>query len=129
MVRPFVPAMSLLVCYWMVGCYFMGLKRFSELRELGTEAATYRRSFRFYTERSLLVSVMFYAAAAMLFFGAFIIRYRVELVLSFPFIATVMAIYCTWPSTITAPSSIPRHRTATLRCWWPSFSAASSLAP
>jgi ABC-type dipeptide/oligopeptide/nickel transport system permease subunit len=29
----------------------------------------------------------------MLFFGAFLMRYRVELVLSFPFIAVVMAIY------------------------------------
>ena len=29
----------------------------------------------------------------MLFFGAFLMRYRVELVLSFPFIAVVMTIY------------------------------------
>jgi 4-hydroxybenzoate polyprenyltransferase len=94
MVSTLVPPFSLLMSYWMVGCYFMGLKRFSELRELGQETAeSYRRSFRFYTDRTLLVSVMFYAAAAMLFFGAFIIRYRVELVLSFPFIAAVMAIY------------------------------------
>ena len=89
--------------------------RFSELRELGTEATTYRRSFRFYTERSLLVSVMFYAAAAMLFFGAFIIRYRVELVLSFPFIATVMAIYLHMAfdnnSAVQHPEYLYRHRT------------------
>jgi len=115
MVSTLVPPISLLVSYWMVGCYFMGLKRFSELRELGTEAATYRRSFRFYTERSLLVSVMFYAAAAMLFFGAFIIRYRVELVLSFPFIATVMAIYLHMAfdnnSAVQHPEHLYRHRT------------------
>ena len=36
---------------------------------------------------------MFYASAAMLFLGAFIIRYRIELVLSFPLLALVMAIY------------------------------------
>ena len=29
----------------------------------------------------------------MLFFGAFLVRYRMELVLSFPFVAWVMAIY------------------------------------
>jgi decaprenyl-phosphate phosphoribosyltransferase len=29
----------------------------------------------------------------MLFFGAFIMRYRLELILSFPFVALVMAIY------------------------------------
>jgi 4-hydroxybenzoate polyprenyltransferase len=89
-----VAPLSLIISYWMVGCYFMALKRFSEYRELGkVVAAAYRRSFRFYSERSILVSVMFYAAVAMLFFGAFIIRYRIELALSFPMVAAVMAIY------------------------------------
>jgi decaprenyl-phosphate phosphoribosyltransferase len=91
-----VPPISLLICYWMIGAYFMALKRFSELREIGDrkKAAAYRRSFRYYTERSLLVSVLFYGSSAMLFFGAFLIRYRIELVLSFPLVALVMAVYC-----------------------------------
>ena len=29
-----VPPVSLLVAYWMIGCYFMALKRYSELSEL-----------------------------------------------------------------------------------------------
>ncbi len=91
----FIPPISLLMSYWMVGCYFMALKRFSELRQIGNNmyAAAYRRSFMYYTERSLLVSVLFYASAGMLFFGAFLIRYRIELVLAFPLIAIVMAVY------------------------------------
>ena len=36
---------------------------------------------------------MFYASAAMLFLGAFVMRYRLELILSFPLVALVMAIY------------------------------------
>jgi decaprenyl-phosphate phosphoribosyltransferase len=90
-----VPPISLLLSYWMAGCYFMALKRFSEYREINDHfrAVAYRKSFRYYTERSLLSSVTFYAAAAMLFFGAFLVRYRMELVLSFPLIAWVMAIY------------------------------------
>ena len=36
---------------------------------------------------------MFYASAAMLFFGAFIVRYRLELILSFPLVALFMAMY------------------------------------
>jgi len=116
MVSTIVPPFSLLTSYWMVGCYFMGLKRFSELRELGQElAASYRRSFRYYTDRLLLVSVMFYAAAAMLFFGAFIIRYRVELVLSFPLVAMVMAIYFHMSfdrdSPVQHPEHLYKHRT------------------
>jgi 4-hydroxybenzoate polyprenyltransferase len=90
-----VPPLSLLMCYWMIGCYFMALKRFSELREIGDRgvAGAYRASFRRYTPESLLVSVMFYASTAMLFFGAFVIRYRIELLLGFPLVALVMAIY------------------------------------
>jgi decaprenyl-phosphate phosphoribosyltransferase len=90
-----IPPASLLLCYWMVGCYFMGLKRFSEYRQINDHetAAHYRKSFANYNEISLLTSVMFYAATAMLFFGAFIMRYRLELILSFPFVALVMAVY------------------------------------
>ena len=90
-----VPPISLLASYWMFGAYFMALKRFSEYREIGdpARATAYRRSFRYYTEQSLLVSVMFYASTGMLFFGAFIARYRLELILAFPFIAMVAAVY------------------------------------
>lgn len=89
------PPASLLVSYWMIGCYLMALKRFSEFRQINdrVRAGAYRKSFRMYTERSLLVSVTFYGAAAMLFFGAFVVRYRVELILAFPFVALVMAVY------------------------------------
>jgi hypothetical protein len=78
----------------MLGAYFMALKRFSEYREIGCESAIlYRRSFEFYTEKALLTSVLFYAVTAMLFFGAFVMRYRMEMVLAFPIIALLMAVY------------------------------------
>lgn len=86
---------SLLLSYWMIGCYFMALKRYAELAGFAdrASAAAYRRSFAFYTPERLIVSIMFYAAAAMLFFGAFCMRYRLELILSFPLVALVMASY------------------------------------
>lgn len=90
----FLPV-SLLISYWMIGAYFMAAKRFSEYRDIGDQvrAARYRRSFAFYTEARLLISIMFYASAAMLFLGAFIMRYRLEMVLAFPLVAVVMAVY------------------------------------
>jgi 4-hydroxybenzoate polyprenyltransferase len=86
---------SLLLSYWMIGCYFMALKRYAELASLGdrSRAGAYRRSFAFYTPERLIVAIMFFAAAAMLFFGAFCMRYRLELILSFPLVALVMAMY------------------------------------
>ena len=78
--------LSLLLSYWMVGCYFMAIKRYSEYRDIGdpTRAAAYRKSFGYYTPERLLVSIVFYASAAMLFLGAFIMRYRLELILVLP---------------------------------------------
>jgi len=86
---------SLLLSYWMVGCFFMATKRYAEYREIGdaARAAAYRKSLGFYTLERLMVSIMFYASAAMLFLGAFIMRYRLELIIAFPFVALVMAIY------------------------------------
>ena len=80
----------------MIGCYFMAAKRFAEYNDFqrtGDDAARYRKSFAHYTSERLLVSIMFYASAAMLFFGAFIVRYRLELILSFPLVAVFMAMY------------------------------------
>ncbi len=90
-----VTPISLLLSYWLIGCYFMAIKRYSEYRYIGDETAatTYRKSFGHYTESRLLTSIMFYASAAMLFLGVFVMRYRLEIVLSFPMIALVMASY------------------------------------
>lgn len=90
-----MPPISLVLSYWMIGCYFMALKRFAEYRDIhdSTRAASYRKSFAYYSEERLLTSVVFYGSTAMLFFGAFIMRYRLELIISFPFVALVMATY------------------------------------
>ncbi len=90
-----IPPTTLLLSYWMVGCYFMALKRYSERLRLtaAEKALEYRKSLAHFTPQRLLVTVMFYAAAAMLFFGSFLMRYRMELVLSFPFVAWAMASY------------------------------------
>src|SRR6202789_4431927 len=54
-----IPPVSLLIAYWMIGCYFMALKRFSELSELRKSndhalAGSYRASFKRYQPESLL---------------------------------------------------------------------------
>ncbi|MDP9053664.1 MAG: prenyltransferase, partial [Acidobacteriota bacterium] len=89
-----VPISTLLLSYWMVGCYFMAVKRYAEFRELTADTLPrYRKSFHYYSERSLLSGILFYGSAAMLFLGGFIVRYRLELILSFPLVALVMSAY------------------------------------
>jgi 4-hydroxybenzoate polyprenyltransferase len=90
-----LPPASLALSYWMAGCYFMAVKRLAEYRIFGSaeRSAAYRKSFGWYTEPRLLVAIIFHASVAMLFFGAFLMRYRLELVLTFPLVAWVMAAY------------------------------------
>jgi 4-hydroxybenzoate polyprenyltransferase len=90
-----VPPISLAIAYWMLGAFFMAMKRFAEYRHIGDPrvAAAYRRSFQFYTEERLLVSLFFYATTCALFAGIFIVRYHLELILFTPLGAGVFAYY------------------------------------
>ncbi len=90
-----LPPISLLLAYWMIGAFFMAVKRFAEYRHINdpVRAGEYRLSFKHYTEERLLISIIYYVAAFGLFFGIFLIRYRTELILSIPLIAAVIAWY------------------------------------
>ncbi len=89
------PTLSVLLAYWMFGAFLMAIKRFAELRHIGDagRAGAYRKSFRFYNEERLLISILFYVALFGMFSGVFIARYRVELVWAIPFVGIALASY------------------------------------
>ena len=89
------PPLSLILAYWMVGAFFMATKRFAEYRRISDQevATQYRRSFRYYNEERLLVSMFFYVDACALCAGIFIVRYHTELVLFIPVAAGFFAYY------------------------------------
>ena len=89
------PTLSLIIAYWMIGAFFMAVKRYAEYRQIGDAsiAGKYRKSFNFYNEYRLILSIIYYACASSLFFGIFLIRYRIELVLSVPFLAGFIPVY------------------------------------
>jgi 4-hydroxybenzoate polyprenyltransferase len=89
------PPASLLLAYWMLGAFFMAVKRYAEYRHIGDPrmAAAYRGSFAFYTEERLLLSVVFYVAACAFFGGIFLVRYHMELILFVPLAAGVITFY------------------------------------
>ncbi len=89
------PPVTLILAYWMVGAFFMAMKRFAEYREIGDPgvAARYRQSFAYYDEPRLLISLFFYAIASALFSGVFIVRYHLELILIVPLLAGFFAYY------------------------------------
>jgi decaprenyl-phosphate phosphoribosyltransferase len=89
------PTLSLIIAYWMIGAFFMTVKRYAEYRQIGDAsiAGKYRKSFTYYNEYRLILSIVYYASAFSLFFGIFLIRYRIELVLSVPFLAGFIPVY------------------------------------
>ncbi|PWE32945.1 prenyltransferase [Maritimibacter sp. 55A14] len=90
-----LPPSSLLICYWMGGAYLMAIKRYAEYRMIADpeRAGRYRRSFGVYTEESLLLSAFFYALTSVFFMGIFLIKYKIEFLISFPFFALLFAWY------------------------------------
>lgn len=90
-----IPPSSIILAYWMGGAFLMATKRFAEYRFINNpeQAGLYRKSFRYYTEDSLLISMFFYAITAAFFLGIFLIKHRIELLISFPFFALLFAWY------------------------------------
>jgi decaprenyl-phosphate phosphoribosyltransferase len=90
-----LPPSSILLAYWMGGAYLMAMKRYAEYRFINSSelAGLYRRSFRYYTEESLLASAFFYGLCSAFFLGVFLIKYRIEFLLSIPFLALLFTWY------------------------------------
>ncbi|MBI2989759.1 MAG: UbiA prenyltransferase family protein [Candidatus Magasanikbacteria bacterium] len=105
----YLPPVSLLVAYWMGGAFLMAVKRYAELRFIGdrSTAVLYRRSFRFYTENNLLVSILFYAMSFAFFFGVFIIKHRIELLLSLPLFSILFGWYLSLGMNSDSPAQRP----------------------
>jgi len=91
----FFPPSSILIAYWMGGAFLMATKRFAEYRFINDQqvAGQYRKSFRYYTEDKLLISTVFYALCSSFFLAVFLIKHRIELRISFPFIALLFTWY------------------------------------
>ncbi|MFD3000918.1 UbiA family prenyltransferase [Pontibacter toksunensis] len=89
------PPSSIIVAYWMGGAFLMATKRFAEYRLIANPdlAGLYRKSFKYYTENSLLISMFFYALTSAFFLGIFLVKNRLELLISFPFFALLFAWY------------------------------------
>lgn len=90
-----MPPLSALFAYWMFGAFLMATKRFAEYRsfESPAVAAQYRRSFHFYNEERLVVSIVFYIALFIAGASVFIMHYQHELLLGLPFVSYLIAYY------------------------------------
>jgi len=79
----------------MAGAFLMAIKRYAEYRLINNKqkASLYRKSFRQYNEKNLLCSAFFYAMCSIFFIGIFLIKYKIELIISIPFIIGLFCYY------------------------------------
>ncbi len=89
------PPSSVLIGYWMAGAFLMATKRFAEYRMIGDKsmAGLYRKSFKYYTEKSLLASALFYALISTFCLGVFMVKYRIEYIIATPVLFLLYAYY------------------------------------
>jgi 4-hydroxybenzoate polyprenyltransferase len=93
-----LPPSSIILMYWAAGAFLMAAKRLSEFREITASHGRgllerYRASFAGYSEISLTVSCFVYALLASFFLAIFLIKYRVEYLLTVPILIALFGHY------------------------------------
>jgi 4-hydroxybenzoate polyprenyltransferase len=93
-----IPPSSLLLAYWAGGAFLMSTKRLAEYRTVSASHGVdvlhlYRSSFRQYTESRLLLQSFTYAQLACFFIAVFLVKYRIEYIVSFPLFALLFTVY------------------------------------
>lgn len=76
----YFPPISIVIGYWMAGAFLMATKRYAEYRMINDPelAGKYRKSFKYYSTHSLMLSSFFYAMVSVFFIGIFLVKYRLE---------------------------------------------------
>jgi len=89
------PSPMIVIGYWMGGAFLMATKRFAEYRMINDPeiAGLYRRSFKRYTENSLMVSAFLYALLSIFTTAIFFITYHPPLFFCIPFLCAMFAYY------------------------------------
>jgi 4-hydroxybenzoate polyprenyltransferase len=115
-----LPPSLIILTYWAGGAFLMAAKRLSEFREItashGRELLErYRASFAGYSEISLTVSCFVYALVTSFFLAIFLIKYRVEYLLTVPVLIALFGHYLALSmgpaSTAQRPEKLFKERT------------------
>jgi 4-hydroxybenzoate polyprenyltransferase len=115
-----LPPSSIILMYWAGGAFLMAAKRLSEFREITASHGRgvlerYRASFAGYSEISLTVSCFVYALVASFFLAIFLIKYRLEYLLTVPVVIALFGHYLALSmepaSTAQRPEKLFKERT------------------
>jgi 4-hydroxybenzoate polyprenyltransferase len=84
-----IPPLSLVISFWALGSYMMGVKRLSEFKHMSNlnqikNLKKYRKSFNFWNVNNLMLFIMGSVSVFFFCFCAFLLRYKVEYLLLLP---------------------------------------------
>ncbi len=82
----FLPPASFIVSFWAFGAFLMACKRLAEYRFIGDseKAAKYRKSFKYYNEERLIVSIIGYVSMVSFSLAIICIKYSISVILAVP---------------------------------------------
>jgi 4-hydroxybenzoate polyprenyltransferase len=89
------PPLSIVMAWWMFGALLMTGKRYAEYRFINSpeQSGAYRRSFKTYTEKSLLIAMITYANLFCFCAGTAVAVYKPNLVFAFPAVVAAIIAY------------------------------------
>ena len=89
------PPLSIVLAWWFFGALLMAGKRYAEFRFIGDaeRSGQYRKSFKVYTEKSLILSMVTHANFFCFCMGIAIAVYRPNLVFVFPLVVLAIGVY------------------------------------
>ena len=89
------PPSSILIVFWTGGAFLMTMKRYAEYKYINNKqiASKYRKSFKYYDKNILICLSFFFAMCVPFFLGIFLIKYKIEFILTFPFIVGLFTVY------------------------------------
>jgi decaprenyl-phosphate phosphoribosyltransferase len=82
----YFPPISIVLFFWLSGCFLMTMKRYSEYCYLvkHIKPEKYRLSFKHYNKKNLFELSILYSLSSLLFFTIFVIKYKIELIIIIP---------------------------------------------
>lgn len=89
------PPLSIVLAWWMFGALLMTGKRYAEYKFIDDpeRSGSYRKSFKTYTEKSLLIAMVTYANLFCFCAGTAVAVYRPNLVFAFPLVVAAVIAY------------------------------------
>jgi decaprenyl-phosphate phosphoribosyltransferase len=105
------PPLSIVLAWWFFGALLMAGKRYAEFRFIGDarRSGDYRKSFRVYTERSLILSIVTYANFFCFCMGVAIAVYRPNLIFVFPLVVVAICVYLHRAMSVEGAKLEPEH--------------------